>query len=284
MAKTMKREKPAVAIQGIAASFHEAAAVKWFAKPIRTVECLTFHELCESLAAGRSDFAVMAIENSIAGCILPNFALLEKHRFSIRGELYLPIHLHLLGLPGARLDEIDTVESHPMALRQCGEFLHGLSGVAIRESDDTALAAKRIAELGLRNTAAVASERAAKRFGLAILARRIETNPKNFTRFLVLSRDGGAVRACNKASLAFEVADEVGSLATVLSTFKRHRINLSLIQSIPIVGRPNQYSIHVDVSFASRPDYDAALARARRQVVSLEVLGEYRKAEVRYQP
>jgi prephenate dehydratase len=279
-----KRTKPTVAIQGIAASFHEAAATQWFDAPIRTVECLTFHELCETLAGGESDFAVMAIENSIAGSILPNFALLEQHRFNIRGELYVPIHLHLMALPGVTLDEIDTVESHPMALRQCGEFLHALPGVAIRESDDTALSAKRIAGLGLRTTAAVASERAAKRYGLRILARRIETNPKNFTRFLVLSRNGGAVPRSNKASLAFEVADEVGSLAAVLSTFRRHRVNLSLIQSIPIVGRPSAYSIHVDVTFPGRSDYDTALARVRRQVVTLRVLGEYRRAEMRFEP
>jgi prephenate dehydratase len=279
-----KQTKPTVAIQGIAASFHEAAAMAWFAKPIRTLECLTFHALCESLAGGECDFAVMAIENSIAGSILPNFALLEKHRFSIRGELYVPIHLHLMALPGVALGEIDTVESHPMALRQCGEFLHALPNVAIRESDDTALSARRIAELGLRTTAAVASERAAKHFGLAIVARRIETNPKNFTRFLILSRDGGPVAANDKASLAFEVADEVGSLAGVLATFKRHGVNLSLIQSIPIVGRPSLYSIHVDVSYPSRADYDAALRRVRRQVVTLNVLGEYRKAEMRFQP
>ena len=276
--------KPRVAIQGIGASFHEAAARRWFDAPIRTVECLTFHALCESLAGGDSDFAVMAIENSIAGSILPNFALLEQHRFNIRGELYVPIHLHLMALPGVALEEIDTVESHPMALRQCGEFLHGLPGVAIRESDDTALSAKRIADEKLRTTAAVASERAAKRYGLAILARRIETNPKNFTRFLVLSRNGGAVPRSNKASLAFEVADEVGSLASVLATFKRHAINLSLIQSIPIVGRPNAYSIHVDVTFPRRADYDAALGRVRRQVVTLNVLGEYRRAEMRFEP
>ncbi|MBI2215078.1 MAG: prephenate dehydratase [Acidobacteria bacterium] len=278
------RTKPRVAIQGIAASFHEAAAMNWFDVPIRTIECLTFHDLCESLAGGQSDFAVMAIENSIAGSILPNFALLEKHRFNIRGEIYVPIHLHLLALPGITLDEIETVESHPMALRQCSEFLHTLPGVAIRESDDTALSAKRIGDEGLRSFAAVASERAAKRFGLAILARRIETSSKNFTRFLVLSRNGGAVNGSNKASLAFEVADEVGSLATVLSTFKRHGINLSLIQSIPIVGRPSAYSIHVDVTFPKRADYDVAIERIQDQVVTLNVLGEYKKAEMRFEP
>ncbi len=280
----MKRQKPAVAIQGIAASFHEAAAKTWFARPIRTVECLTFHELCETLAGGECDFAVMAIENSIAGSILPNFALLEKHRFSIRGEIYVPIHLHLMALPGVKLGDVKTVESHPMALRQCSEFLHSLPPVAIRESDDTALSARRVAEHGLRTTAAVASERAAKRFGLAILARRIETNPRNFTRFLVLSRDGERVEESNKASIAFEVRDEIGSLAEVLSTLKRHRINLSLIQSIAIVGRPSQYSIHIDVEWSSRGDYDKAISRVGRQVLTLSILGEYRKAEMRFQP
>src|SRR6478736_9655540 len=141
MAKTKKLK---VAIQGIATSFHEVAAFTHFKEPIETVECLSFHRLCESLKKGESDFAVMAIENSIAGSILPNYFLLQEYHFSIVGELYIPIRMNLLTLPGVKLSDIKSIESHPMAIRQCTEFLHRLNGVDIRESDDTALSAQRV--------------------------------------------------------------------------------------------------------------------------------------------
>src|SRR5690606_35730450 len=183
-----KRKKLKVAIQGIATSFHEVAALTYFDEPLDTIECLTFHELCENLQDATADYAVMAIENSIAGSILPNYFLLQQYHFSIVGELYLPIHMHLLALPGVKLADIKTIESHPMALRQCTEFIHTLNGVEIRESDDTALSAKRVKTLKLKHTAAIANELAAKKYGLQILEKRVETHKKNFTRFLVLSR------------------------------------------------------------------------------------------------
>ena len=147
-----------IAIQGIATSFHEVAALTYFAEPVQTVECLTFHQLCESLKNNTADYAVMAIENSIAGSILPNYFLLQEYHFSIVGELYLPIHMHLLALPGVQLSDLRTIESHPMAIRQCAEYLHALNGVEIRESDDTALSAKRVAELQLKDTGAIANQ------------------------------------------------------------------------------------------------------------------------------
>src|SRR5574339_600466 len=118
-----KKKKTRVAIQGIATSFHEVAALTYFDEPIETVECLTFHRLCEALKNDEADYAVMAIENSIAGSILPNYFLLQSYHFSIIGELYLPIHMHLLALPGVKLEDIKTIESHPMAIRQCAEYL-----------------------------------------------------------------------------------------------------------------------------------------------------------------
>ena len=178
-----KKKKLRIAIQGIATSFHEVAAMTYFDEPVETVECLTFHQLCESLKNGAADRAVMAIENSIAGSILPNYFLLQEYHFSIIGELYLPIHMHLLALPGVALSDIKTIESHPMAIRQCAEYLHDLKNVEIRESDDTALSAKRVSELKLKDTAAIANEYAARKFGLEILDKRIETHKKNFTRF-----------------------------------------------------------------------------------------------------
>lgn len=277
-----KKKRLRVAIQGITASFHEVAAQTYFGESIDAVECLSFHQLCESLKNGYSDYAVMAIENSIAGSILPNYFLLQSYHFSIIGELYLPIHMHLLALPGVKLTDIKTIESHPMAIRQCTDFLFALKGVEIRESDDTALSAKRVKELKLKETAAIANEFAAKKFGLQILEKRIETNKKNFTRFLVLSKRSNGAADSNKASLCFEVANEVGSLADALTTFKDNSINLTKIQSIPIIGKPSEYSIHIDVEWRRRKNYDDAMRQVLRQVKNLNVLGEYRKAKIEY--
>lgn len=277
-----KKKKPKIAIQGIATSFHEVAAMQYFHKPIQTIECLTFHALCESLKNGESDFAVMAIENSIAGSILPNYFLLQEYHFSIIGEVYLPIHMHLLALPGVRLSEIKTIESHPMAIRQCSDYLYKLNGVQIMESEDTALSARKLKEQKLKTTGAIANEYAAKKFGLQIIEKRIETHKKNFTRFLILTRKTKDNIESNKASLCFEVANEVGSLAEALMTFKNNSINLSKIQSIPIIGKPSEYSIHIDVEWRKRKSYDQAIQAVLRQVKNLNILGEYKKAKIEY--
>jgi prephenate dehydratase len=278
----MKKKKIKVAIQGISTSFHEVAALTWFQEPVEIIECMTFHALCEVLDKGKADYAVMAIENSIAGSILPNYFLLQQYHFNITGEIYLPIHLHLLALRGVKLKDVTCIESHPMAIRQCSEFLHALNGIEIRESDDTALSARKVKDLKLKNTAAIANEFAAKKFGLQILERRIETHKKNFTRFLILNRRSVQTADANKASLSFEVANEVGSLADALMTFKTNSINLTKIQSIPIIGKPNEYSIHVDVEWKRRKNYDEAMKQVLRQVKNLNVLGEYKKAKIEY--
>lgn len=282
-AKVRGSEKIRVAIQGITTSFHEVAAMTFFgSSEMETVECLTFHELCESLDKGDSKYAVMAIENSIAGSILPNYFLLQSYHFSIIGELYLPIHMHLLALPGVKREDIRCIESHPMAIRQCAEFIHAFKGVEVRESDDTALSAKKVSELKLKDTAAIANEFAAKKFGLEILEKGIETNKKNFTRFLVLAKRSNGQPDSNKASLSFEVAHEVGSLAETLMIFKNNNINLTKIQSIPIIGKPSEYSIHVDVEWKQRKSYDVAIHQVLRQVKNLNILGEYKKAKIGY--
>lgn len=278
----MKKKKIKVAIQGIATSFHEVAALTYFEEPIETVECLSFYDLCESLKNGTSDYAVMAIENSIAGSILPNYFLLQSYHFNIIGELYLPIHMHLLTLPGVKIRDIRSIESHPMAIRQCSEFIHSLNGIEVRESDDTALSAKRVKELKLKDTAAIANEFAAKKYGLQILEKRIETHKKNFTRFLILTKRSNGQIESNKASLSFEVANEVGSLADALMTFKNYSINLTKIQSIPIIGKPSEYSIHIDVEWKRRKSYDDAMKQVLRQVKNLNVLGEYKKGKIEY--
>lgn len=279
------KDKVRVAIQGIATSFHEVAAMTFFGPTdeIDTVECLSFHELCESLDKGIANYAVMAIENSIAGSILPNYFLLQSYHFTIIGELYLPIHMHLLALPGVKREDIRCIESHPMAIRQCAEFIHTLKNVEVRESDDTALSAKRVKELKLKDTAAIANESAAKKYGLQILEKRIETHKKNFTRFLVLAKRINGKVESNKASLSFEVAHEVGSLAETLMIFKENNINLTKIQSIPIIGKPSEYSIHIDVEWKKRKSYDEAIHQVLRLVKNLNILGEYKKGKIEYQ-
>ncbi len=278
------KEKVRVAIQGIATSFHEVAAKNYFGEStaLETVECLSFHDLCESLDKGESNYAVMAIENSIAGSILPNYFLLQSYHFTIIGELYLPIHMHLLALPGVKRQDIRCIESHPMAIRQCAEYINSLTGVEVRESEDTALSAKRVKELRLKDTAAIANEFAAEKYGLEILEKRIETHKKNFTRFLVLSKRNNSPIESNKASLSFEVAHEVGSLADTLMVFKNHNINLTKIQSIPIIGKPSEYSIHVDIEWKKRKSYDDAIHQILRQVKNLNILGEYKKGNIEY--
>ena len=277
-----KIKKPKIAIQGIAASFHEVAALTYFGQSIDTIECLSFYDLCESLKSERADYAVMAIENSIAGSILPNYFLLQEYHFQIIGELYIPIHMHLLALPGTKIEQLKTIESHPMAIRQCSDYLHRLDGIEIRESDDTALSAKKIGDKKLKGVAAIANEFAAKRFGLEILEKRIETHKKNFTRFLILSRRNGTPDGADKASISFEVANEVGSLADALMTFKENSINLTKIQSIPVIGKPSEYSIHIDIEWKNRKKYDVAMRTVMRQVRNLNVLGEYKKGKIEY--
>jgi prephenate dehydratase len=175
-----------------------------------------------------------------------------------------------------------VIESHPMAIRQCSEYLQALNGIQLMESDDTALSAKRVMEKKLKHTAAIANEHAAKKFGLQILEKKIETHKKNFTRFLILTRKTEPLAESNKASLSFEVANEVGSLADALMTFKNSNINLTKIQSIPIIGKPNEYSIHIDVEWSKRKEYDKAVQQVLRQVRNLNILGEYKKAKIEY--
>lgn len=280
--KKEKKGKSIVAIQGIAGSFHDAAARKLFGNNIQLVECLTFQEVFESLKTGKASKAVVAIENSIAGSILPNYTLLQRYPFRITGELYLPVHFHLMALRGVKLKDIRVIESHPMALAQCTEFLHRLNGIQIRECDDTALAARHIRDNKLKTTAALAAEAAARHYGLQILERNVETHNRNFTRFLVLgSENGQAVRA-NKASICFEVANRPGSLADVLHVLKSNNINLTKIQSVPLLGRPQEYTIHVDVEWTRRSQYENALRQVIRRVRNLSILGEYEKGKIEY--
>ena len=273
----MKKIK--VAIQGITTSFHEVAAQKYFGLAIEPVECWTFTELCESLKEGAADFAVMAIENSIAGSLLQNYGLLQEYNFSIIGEVYLRIEMNLMAIPGQKIGDISVVQSHPIAIRQCSKYLHEMGAqVKLEEKEDTAASAKEISEKQQMGYAAVANAAAAKKFGLEILARNIETNHNNFTRFVVLSREPQHKGTNNKATLFFHLSHETGSLAKVLNVLAKYHINLTKIQSVPIVGKPYKYNFHVDVQWDKYESFQQAKNAVNEIALNLMVLGEYEKA------
>lgn len=271
-------EKKRVAIQGIKASFHEEAALKFFGDDIETVECNSFKQTCDVLKRKEADFVVMAIENSIAGSLLPNYTLLRDYQFTIIGEVYLHIQLHLLALPGVSFDQIKRVESHPIAIRQCDDFFNEHSHLNIVESTDTAACAKRIRDEQLQDTAAIANKLASEMYGLQVMERRIETNKKNYTRFLILTDNKDIqIEKANKASFSFQVSDEVGSLVRVLDAFAENEINLSKIQSMPVLGKRNQYNFYVDIEWQNHKKYEEALRRVLRYTINFTILGEYLK-------
>ena len=268
-----------VAIQGAKASFHEGAAFKYFGNDIEVIECDTFKRTCEYLKQGKADFIVMAIENSIAGSLLPNYNLLRDYKFHIVGEVYLSIQQNLMALPGVKLKDIKHIESHPIAIRQCEEYLAELEGVNITEGRDTAAVAKMIAEKKLMDTAAIASTLAAETYGLEIIEKRIETNKKNATRFLILSNEVMEIKNANKASLSFQIGNSVGSLATILQCFAEQNINLSKIQSMPVIGKRNEYDFFVDVEWKKQTEYDAAIRKVLKHTINFNIMGEYIKNE-----
>ncbi|MBE9585183.1 prephenate dehydratase [Mucilaginibacter sp. JRF] len=271
---------PRVAIQGIRASFHEEAAFRYFGEDIQTIECNSFKQTFEALKNGEADYVVMAIENSIAGSLLPNYSLLLNYNFPVVGEVYLPIQLHLMALPGVAFEDVKTAMSHPIAIRQCVDFFDDYPQIKVIESNDTAACAKRIRDEQLTDTVAIANTLAAKLYGLQILERRIESNKKNFTRFLILTtHDNAAKVEANKASLCFQVSNEVGSLAKVLNILAENNINMSKIQSMPVLGKRNEYNFYLDVEWDEQAKYDTALRQILKYTHNFNILGEYKRYE-----
>lgn len=269
--------KTKVAIQGSRASFHEEAAFKFFGEDIEIIECESFKKSCELLKNREADNVVMAIENSLAGSLLPNYNLLRDYRFHIVGEVHLRIHLHLMGLPGSRFEDIKYVESHPIAIRQCDDFLEENPQLKVSEGMDTASCARKISENGLRDTAAIANQLAASLYGLEILEKRIETSKKNYTRFLVLTNEAQVIDQADKASLSFQTGNTVGALAVILKSFAEENINLSKIQSMPVLGKRDEYEFYVDVEWSDPAHYDAAVRKVLKHAVNFNIMGEYRK-------
>ena len=272
-----------VAIQGFQGSFHEVAARQYFGAAPALNFCATFGEVVAQAADDRADAALMAMENSLAGSILPNYLLLERADLTITGEVYLPIHQHLLALPGTTLAAVQAVHSHPMALRQCGDYLSQYPHWQLVETEDTGLSAQRLAESRTPGVAVVAGAQAAAAFGLQMLAPAIHDDPSNYTRFLVLERAAEARPAArpNKASLYFYTAHAPGALARVLTLVASHGLNLSKLQSCPRPSQPWHYGFHADVEFEAA-QLAALLAELPAVTEELRVLGAYQRGSMKF--
>ena len=266
-----------IAIPGYEACFHHIAAIQYFGRDIQIIPCDTFRAVAEAVKKGEANMGLMAIENSIAGSIIPNYKILQDNNLQVAGEVYLPIKQNLMVLPDVELEDIREVESHSMALLQCDEYLDQFDWKLI-ESDDTALSAKHIAEKGLRHTAAIASELAAEIYGLKIIAPEINTVKSNYTRFMVLKRyDHQMDPLSNKASLYFKTDHAEGSLLRALSQLQG--INLSKLQSYPIPSEPWHYMFHIDLEFKSLDDYIRNLNNLQSVTQDLHVYGVYRSGK-----
>ncbi len=270
-----------IAIQGIKGSFHHQVVQEYFGQDVALDECLSFEELVDSLLSGKSDQAVMAIENSIAGPIIPNYALIDKNNLHIVGEHYLDIHQNLMALKGQKIEDILEVHSHPMALLQCMEFLKKYPNIKIVEDKDTAETARRIHENQLKGIAAIASKTAANMYDLEILAPEIQTINNNMTRFVIINKKENFVdqNEINRASIKFELDHKRGSLAAVLNVMSDCKLNLTKIQSLPKIETPWKYSFFVDVTFEKYEDYAKAKALMTIMAEYFKVLGEYKNTK-----
>lgn len=270
-----------VIVQGVAGCFHEEAAHKYFGgQPLDIVPARTFTDLADAIVHNANDhLAIIAIENSIAGSLLQNYRIIRENHLRVIGEVYLRIKHNLMALPGQSIDDIKEVHSHPMALNQCLDFLRRYPNIRLVEKDDTAQSAKNIKSNHLVGVAAIASETAANIYGLDILANGIETSKVNYTRFFIAqdSTQALALAAFDKASIYLRVPHQKGSLVKVLQIVSDHNINLSKLQSYPVLGEVNTYYFHLDLEFDDLDDYEDCIEELQEVTTMLEVIGLYKK-------
>jgi len=271
-----------VAIQGIKGSFHHIVSQQFFDTPIEVNESLTFDGVVDSILNGQSDAAIMAIENSIAGSIIPNYALIDSHGLHIVGEHYLDIQHHLMALPDQSIEDIKEVHSHPMALLQCKRFFKQYPHIKLIEDKDTAEVAQRIQKQQIKNVAAIASQLAAQLFELSIISESIQTIKHNETRFFIVKTKNSEIpkNQINKASVKFELDHKRGSLATILNVLSDCKLNLTKIQSLPKIETPWKYAFFVDLTFDAYEDYEKAKSIMTIMAQEFKVLGEYKNARL----
>ncbi len=272
-----------IAIQGGYGAFHEIAAMHYFEE--ENIEILprnTFRDLMKSLTKGQVDYGIMAIENSLAGSILPNYGLMKDSKMKITGEIYLRIRQNLVALKGQKIEELREVYSHPMAILQCQDFFEQYPEIKLIESIDTALSAREIRDKQLTGIGAIASHLAATKYDLEILSESIETNKMNYTRFLILRESNGwetDKSKVNKSSIHFALSHKSGTLAKILSILSYYDINLSKIQSMPIMGKDWEYQFYADLILEDYQWYIKALEAIAPFTSELGILGEYEKGK-----
>lgn len=270
-----------VAIQGIKGSFHHIVSQNYFETPVSILPFMSFDNTVGSVLKNESDAAIMAIENSIAGSIIPNYALIDTHNLHIVGEHYLDIQHNLMALPDQSIQDIKEVYSHPMALLQCKTFFKQYPHIKLIEDKDTAEVAERIHNKQLKQVGAIASTLAAKIFKLDILAESIQTIKHNETRFVIVKQNNDEVleTEINKASIKFELDHKRGSLATILNVMSDCKLNLTKIQSLPIIETPWKYAFFVDVTFQDFQNFKKAKSIMDIMATSFKVIGQYKNAK-----
>ncbi len=267
-----------IAIQGIKGSFHHIVAQQYFSEVENLVECKSFSQVAQLVASDQVDYGVLAIENSIAGAILPNYTLIDEEQITIAGEHYLNVQLNLMAVAGQKMEDIKEVHSHPMALLQCRAFFKAYPHIRLVEATDTASVAKRIADGSLQGIAAVGSEIAAKKYDLEILTSRIQTVKENQTRFVIVEKkESKNTSLPNKASIKFALEHIKGGLGDVLVNIASNRVNLTKIQSLPVIENPWEYEFFADLVFDEYNDFKNAMIDIKDKVHSYKILGEYRQ-------
>jgi len=267
-----------VGIQGVLGSFHDQAASTYFDENIDLKPYQDFRSLAKAIHQKEMDYGVMAIENTIAGSILPNYALINEYDLEVSGEVYLRIEMNLIVNKGVGVDELTHVYSHPMALLQCADYFSSHPKIKLTEYEDTASSVALIKNEKMLKAGAIASEKAADLLGLDIVAKNIETNKQNYTRFLILnSRKNEKTSTPQKASLRIVTKHDPGSLSEVLVAFKENDINLTKIQSMPLIGQPYRYAFNVDVVWSNYENYQQALIEVQKSSESIKIHGEYNK-------
>ena len=271
-----------IAIQGAQGSNHHKVARDFYGGQATLKECLSFDELVGSLLNETATVGIMAIENTIAGSIIPNYALIDAHNLHISGEEYLNIHHHLMALPGQEMKDIKEICSHPMALLQCKEFFKIYPHIKLVEDVDTAAVARRISKHSLKGVAAIAPRLAAELFELEVLEDEIQTIKDNATRFVIVQtrKPNNGIDHLNKASLKFQLDHKRGSLAAILNVLSDCKMNLTKIQSLPVIDSPWKYSFFVDVTFEDYKNYEKAFEILKIMASELKVLGTYKNGRI----
>ncbi|MCG8859200.1 prephenate dehydratase [Tenacibaculum finnmarkense] len=270
--------KQIIAIQGAEGSNHHKVARDFYGNTIELKECMSFDVLVDSLLDKTANVGIMALENTIAGSIIPNYALIDENNLHIVGEEYLNIHHHLMALPNQKMEDIKEVSSHPMALLQCKAFFKKYPKIKLIEDVDTAEVAKRISENNLKGIAAIAPKIASEIFNLNVIEDDIQTIKENATRFVIVQTNepNNGINTINKASLKFVLDHKRGSLATILNVLSDCQMNLTKIQSLPVIEAPWKYSFFVDVTFDEYQNYEKAKAIIKIMAEDFKILGAYK--------